>query len=240
MKTTVVYPVPMDNVEVFKTFLPYIHRFTNTLRSFDPGVMYDLVAVCCNADPTDTIKFCFRDLPVTFLRYDGAGADLGSQQFVANQMPGCFQVNMTSRCYFHREDWLLQYVTARNVLGPALYGASASWQCGRLHLCTRGHAYDTDDFVKYPHLINSRELGPMFEVFDGCVLRWFEENDRSAYVVHWGKALPKDKWFTEPNRFRNGDQSAMLIWDKHSDIYRDADPEEKERLARESEPASQI
>lgn len=143
-------------------------------------------------------------------------------------------MNLTTRCYAHRAGWLLPLLRTRLAVGPGLYGMSCSMEGGNFHICTRGHAYDVEDFALYPHRITSRNQGVFFECGEGSLTDFFFRLRGCAYVVHFDsyqKYVPyADERLAVPGGFRCGDQSEMLLWDKHSDYYRDAPPEEKHLL----------
>jgi hypothetical protein len=231
MKTHLVVPVPLDDDSVWDIFRPHIKRFTDTYRQFPPGAEHTIMAVCNKADATAEVKAMFDGMPVEWLRYDGDGADLGSQQFVAeSSTDNVFQVNLTTRTHAHREGWLTHLVKAREKYGPGLYGITASNEGGRLHICTRAHSYDTRDFRFYPTKITSRDFGVFFELGRGCLLEWFLEFGRPAYVVTWDRIWRKPEWFDIPNGYRRGDQRNCLLFDKHTERYADANDAERERL----------
>ena len=229
MRVQVVFPVPTETKEVWALFKPFIQRFCDTWRKFPPGVRCTVYAVTQGADASEQLIDMFIGLPVVFERYD-KGADLGAQQYIARVSDDAFQVNMTTRCYFHREGWLARLVAARNDFGPALYGVSSSMEGGRFHICTRAFSYDTADFKLYPHDITSRDQGVFFECGEGCLTDWMKSIGRFPYLVTWDTVQLATQWVEVENGFRNGNQEQMLVWDKHSDAYTNANPEEKERL----------
>jgi hypothetical protein len=146
-----------------------------------------------------------------------------------------FMIGMTSRCYFHRPGWLSKLVEARNQYGPGLYGLCANRETHLLHICCRCYAIDSDDFKSYPYVLNSRMMGFAFETGDGVPIGpahvWMQKQGKAAKVVMWDGVYDEPEWFTPNNRWRHGDQSNVLVWDKHTDAYANASPEEKERLA---------
>ena len=230
MRTIVTIPIPLDSVEVWDAFHPFIERFCETWRINPPGVDCEIIASCCNDGPNDDLRTMFHDLPVSFVHYSGEGCDLGSAQQIACAIGTGFMVNCTSRCYFHRPDWLKRLVTAREAIGPDLFGCFASHESGRLHVCTRAYSLDAQDFALYPVQINSRNLGVFFECGDGNLMEWFEARNKKPWVVGWSGIHERSDWFKIPNRFRNGDQSDCLVFDKHTDIYRNAEGEFKMQL----------
>jgi hypothetical protein len=239
----IVYPAPLETREVRDIFMPFITRFADSLRKFNPGCEYEL-AVIENGGEEDCIKDCraqFYDLPVKFYRYEGTGCDIGSFLWFADQQAeNVFQVNCVTRVYAWKAGWLQRLVQNREIIGPSLFGTSASREGGKQHICCRCYAADSDDFSKYPHAIKSRDRGVFFEVGDGCLTEWFLSEEKYVGLVYWDGVCdmptcsPESdfRFQTAKNIFRRGDQSNMLVWDKHSDYYRDADESEKARLAR--------
>lgn len=246
MKTVIVYPVPMENAEVWELFKPFVKRFVNTYGQFDPGAEHELWVVLNKSDlspPLIDVVSEFYKVKCHFLTYEGGGADIGSFQYFAKQAMPCFMVCCVTRVYFHREGWLARLVEARQTLGPGLVGTSASYEGGRFHLCTRCYAMDSDLFAGYPVVIDSRDLGTFFEIgrgnINGGLADWFL-NVLKLPVSIWffnGGLFFDPKVFplvTEnplfKNGFRDGNQSNLLVWDKHSDAYAIASAEGKEYL----------
>lgn len=239
----IVYPLPRDTEEVSKTFWPFAQRFVDTYKKFPPGHPHLLTVVVNKGAVNGEIIELFFGLPVEFIVYDGDGMDLGSQQLVA-QKENHFQVNMTSRMYFHRAGWLERLVQVRDTYGPGLYGMSASYEGGKLHVCTRGFCYDSKDFREYPTEITSRDQGVFFECGEGCLLEWYQARKQPYGIVTWDSAFVAGKcrhcnerptssfdvYMLSKNGFRDGAQQQMLCWDKHSDAYMTADVEEQGRL----------
>jgi hypothetical protein len=223
-----VYPVPVDNWEVFQ---PFVSRFTETYRRYKPRIPHVLNAVVFGKYPVEEVWRLFEGLPVMLSRYDGGGMDIGAAQAIARSAhPDDFQVNFTSRAYFHRDLWLEELFTARYGYGQGIYAMSASHEGGRFHLCTRGYATDSGTFARYPTEIVSRDQGVFFECGDGCFSAWAKDLGFPQRVVTFSGVYPAEKAFDDPNGFRQGDQSSVLTWDRHTDIYRDADPETKASL----------
>jgi hypothetical protein len=244
MRTIICYPVPMDNEPTWELFRPYVKRFTDSLRQHDPGCDYEVAAIVnSRADTLDDAWIHLQELAVMFdglpwnrYHYQGAGCDIGSfQWFARQQTENVFMVCCVTRVYSHRAGWLKKLVTARETLGPGLYGTSASRESGKLHVCTRAYAFDSEDFKKYPHNITSRDQGVFFECGDGCLYEWFGE--WRSFVVYWGGCFDVEASniayaLTPDNIYRRGKQTNCLVFDRHTDAYRDADETEKRRLER--------
>jgi hypothetical protein len=239
----IVYPLPCENIEAKEIFWPFAKRFVETYLEHQPGHPHTVIVVINGPELTQDIDDLFSPLPVEYKLYQGNGMDLGSQQLVAEDGDH-FQVNMTSRMYFHREGWLRKLAQARDIYGPGLYGMTASHEGGKFHICTRGHCYDSKDFREYPHKITSRDQGVFFECGDGCLTDWYKSRSQPMIVVEWGdiygegfcnhcgerNSVNFQDYFVGTDGFRNGDQRNVLCFDKHTDAFRDADTEEKKRL----------
>lgn len=236
MKTVIAYPIPFDGWTIFK---PFVERFVDTFRKVIKGADCEVMPVCNWGEPTDEVREMFRDIKTRFLYYYGNGCDVGSWQHAAGfceLFPNpVFLVCMTTRSYFHMDGWLYRLVFEREKYGPGLYTTSASHEGGTLHPCLRAFGVDAEDMRAYPVKHESREFGTEFEAH--ChFANWLEsERKRAVRLVSSAGCYDRPDWFTIPNRFRTGDQSGVIIWDKHTDLWRDAGPEEKERLTKMSE-----
>lgn len=240
MNVVICYPVPIETPEVWATFKPFVQRFADSFRTFPPGVKARLRLVLCGKDDDRAAEAygIFDGIDFEALAYLGAGADLGAQQTCALCCTpfDTFQVNLTTRCYAHRAGWLLPLVGSRLRNGPGLYGMSWSREGGKFHICTRGHAYDVGDFLLYPHEIKSRDQGVFFELGEGSITRWFHALRGVTWVVQFDGEIGFSAWDTDTgllrDGFREGNQSNMLLWDKHSDAFRLAGGAERDGLRR--------
>ena len=212
-----------------------VRRFCDTYRQHSPGADHRVWAVLFGQSETPEIEAIFKGMPVDFIRYDGGGMDIGAAQSCARFLePDFFTVNFTSRAYFHRPGWLGVLARAREQYGQGLYGLSSSREGGRFHICTRGYSLDAGDFARYPTEIVSRNQGVYFECGEHSLTEWCREQGLRGYVVTFC-GVTNWEWTVaeltpEVQSFRVGDQSDMLVWDRHTDIFRDADLDEKRRL----------
>jgi hypothetical protein len=244
MRTVVVYPIPLESPEVWALFKPFVDRFSQSLRQFDPGCDYTLSLVLNRPMPEATppewineIEMMFKGLPYRTINYEGGGCDIGSfQHCAAQQVENVFMVCCVTRVFAWQAGWLKRLVEAREKFGAGLFGTSASLEGGSFHVCCRCYCMDSDDFKRYPHKIESRDQGVFFEIGEGNLAEWFFGQNSQVHVVYWDAicgggetSIPQD-FFTPPNIFRRGDQSNLLVKDKHSQAYENASPEEKRRL----------
>jgi hypothetical protein len=255
LKPVIVYPVPMDTPETWMEFKPYVQRFTDSLREHPPGCPYEL-AVMVNKPAEETspaadqfahlmqvVRYAtagmFDKLPVKFSWYSGKGCDVGSYQHYASTCEPCFMVCCSSRVYAWRPEWLQRLVLVRQMFGPGLYTTSVGRETGRLHACCRCFGVDSADAKRYPHKIEGRGSDPgqgqWFENGDGCVLEWYQNQGLPTQVVYWDGVWeimnhPGAHCLAAPNIWRRGNQSNLLVFDKHTDIYRDGDADLKRIL----------
>ncbi|HUD73959.1 MAG TPA: hypothetical protein VMQ76_02730 [Terracidiphilus sp.] len=232
MKTAVVVPLPFD---AWDTFEPFIKRLTDTFRKYPPSVDCQVWAMATKGTADAATRALFDGINCRFVSYYHDGRDSGSWQFASWLMEeNTFMVPMTSRTYFHRSGWLKRVVAAREHHGPGLYGLCANRETYALHICCRCFGIDSNDFREYPHLINSQEAGHAFETGDGIpegpAHVWMRSRGKVAKIVMWDGVYDEPDWFTPANRFRHGDQSNVLVWDKHTDGYRDGTQEQRAQL----------
>lgn len=239
MRALIIYPLPLD---AWATFEPFARRFCKTFREHRP--LYDdykVIVTVQGGKIIDDIALMFYGINTMFLEYSGGGCDIGGAQFVAYNYASTedFLINMTSRCHFHREGWLARFMEARTKYGPGLYGASASHEGGTPHICTRAYALDASLMRDYPHLIDTRAKGQKFECGEWCLTSWIKSRKLPTVQITWDSEQDEDHWRDpkEQGIYRRNNQSAMLVWDRHSDIYRDASAEEKIRLEKMADPS---
>ena len=229
------FPIPLDTPEVWELFKPFVQRFCDSWRQHPPGCDVELIAVLNNGENTNELLEMFDGLPVTWTRYDGAGADAGCWQFCAKKYPGRFMVACNTRTYFHRRGWLNHIVYFRQEYGPGIYATSASCEGGKLHCCIRTVGIDTDIMNDYPVQIVSRDQGCFFEIGRdnplGSFGDWVWNRGHARKVVYWSVACNLEHALEPPNIFRRGNQENLCAWDKHTLLWSEAEPSEKERLA---------
>lgn len=249
MKIALAYPFPItaaagepiDNAR--DTFRPFVKRFVETYRKFPLGVEHRLVVVCMGGQPLSTDRELFDGVEADFIvnAETPDGIDIGSAQFAARHYDCDFIVGMTSRAYFHREGALRRLVEAREKYGRGLYGASGTYErCPLMperfpnpHMRTVFYGMDRDDFCRYPYTVASRENAYWFESGKWSYTEWFRDRFLQVKMVLWDQEVDIPDWRNPrlKNIFRRGDQSNMIVFDKHSDLWRDADPKQKRLMS---------
>lgn len=208
-------------------FDQFAERFARTYTEFPAGIDHQLNVIVCNGEPRENLHALFDPLKAIYHEYSGNGRDIGAHQSLAVKLDSDWVVCTSSRTYFHREGWLNRMVEAHEQYGNGLFGAMASFE-GRAHIRTCFYACNPKDFKEYPFLIDSPPDSYRFESGFGSFTDWFAFKEKPAVMVTWNGEYPKRYWRTGNNIFRKGDQSNCLVFDRHTDEYRDA--EQKDRI----------
>src|SRR5574342_852706 len=119
-------------------------------------------------------------------------------------------------------------MASRLANGPGLYGTCASLE-GKPHMRTNCYGMDAHIWRRYPHSIESRDDCSRFECGDWCLSDWYRQcAGHDPMIVYWDGS----REITGPivNGYRNGNQEQLLVWDRHTDLYAEAEPEEKKKL----------
>jgi len=141
-----------------------------------------------------------------------------------------FIVGIPTHAFFHREGWLARLVEARRKYGPHLFAAAGSFEHGP-HLRTSCYGLDAEDFRAYPMEVESREAATEFETGQRSITNFFRSNNKACVQVTWDDEQEQDEWRIPDGIFRRGEQNAMLVWDRHTEIYAKASDELKLRLS---------
>lgn len=226
MKTIVVYPIPFNLWHVYK---PFVERFADRFKKYPPGTDYELYLSCHWGKPTPEIHELFYGTKARFFDYYRDGCDIGAAQAVSQMVDEAYIVGFPTHAYFHRESWLKRLVEAREKYGPGLYSSSGSWE-GTPHLRTSGYLLDADLWRGYWHQIETRADASMAETGESSLTVYADNKMLPTMQVTWDGEQDVDHWRTPPGVFRNGDQNAMLCWDRHTDQYRDGIPDQRAKL----------
>lgn len=208
-------------------------RFLKTYEQFKPPQDHQLVICDCGGEGPRG----YDDTPLFHpsIEYYGHGWDCGAYQFAANAIDCDLLVCFNAGAYFHGSDgWLYPLVSARREYGPGIYGVSASFERSA-HLRTPCIAFDPAIMRDYPILVNDRERCNQFEASENSFTRWALHRDIPVLLMSWSghPARTVNQWRdADFNGFRRGDQSDVLVWDRHTDLYRDANPSHKLELER--------
>jgi hypothetical protein len=198
-------------------------RFLRTYDQFKPEEDHQLVIIDCGG--AATFNYTFRSL-----EYYGNGWDCGAYQFAADAIDCDLLVCCNAWTYFWRFDWLRLLQKAYVEHGPGIYGVSASFERGP-HLRTPCFAIATELLREYPIHVKDRYSCNSFEASEHSITRFVQRLGKPAMLVTAdGSNWVQPNWRAASNIFRRGDQSNVLVWDRHTDLYRDSDSDYKRQL----------
>lgn len=235
MKTAVVYlhVVGLNadyNWEIEKESGTYefgAERFITTYRACPAEADHELVVVFTNGEPKN-LKM-YDGIKARFLFYSGPRWCTGVHQWAAHRIDADFAVFSSARTHFYRRGWLKRLVFEREKHGDGFFGTTSSYEA-KPHLRTNFYALNPEAMRAYPHPLETREDTWRFESGDHNVSRRFHDEGKPSLLVTWDGAYPSDQWRTPPAIFRRGDQSNLLVHDRHTDIYAMADDDTRRRL----------
>jgi len=245
MRVALVY-IHVVNPEANSTelYLACSKRFAATYYLFPPGLEHDLFVVSCQGQGKLPPLDIFAPLPVNYEVYDGGGWDIGAYQMMARKLDHDFVVFATSRVHLHKPGWLHRIVNCREQFGEGLYGNSGSYEHCSLwrtdirnepvrnpHIRTEFFGCNPAIMRTYPMAINSRHTSFQFESDRNSLTNFYISKGLETRVATWDGCYRIPDWRTPPNIFRRGDQSNLLVWDRHTDIYHGAEPHVKAELA---------
>jgi hypothetical protein len=221
------------NYPVQKDYAESTDRFIHTYKAHHPVTIHDLVIAHCGGYADGGL---FRDIADDEFTIIGNGYDNGSYQEM-NRVLMCYDLvlALNTHAHFWRDGWLEPIAEAARKHGIGVYGISASRE-NHPHLRTPAIAYHPGVMAEYPLKCRTRGDCCLFEAGPDNFSLWAHRRGfPSMLVTADGDCWPVEHWRKPPNIFRRGDQSNVLIWDRHTDIYAAASPEEKAKLEKQSD-----
>ncbi len=224
-----------------EVFLPFAERWAQGYLAHPAGCEHQLYVVVCG--PEKKMPPCLSQLKPKVIHYNPCpGWDLGGSQFAASHVTEDFMVCGTSRHFAWKPGYLAKMRDAFDRYGDNLYADGVSLEACPLggpttefpNAHTRGAFYGLTPkrFRQYPFLINTREKGFLAECGERSLARWFWHIGLRVIQVTWDGCYEKQSWPNVPNTFRRGDQSALLVKDKHSELFLRQTPAIKAEWAR--------
>jgi hypothetical protein len=229
MKAIITYPIPFNLWQHYKHF---VRRFASTFKEFPPGTEdYELHVTCYWGEPTDQIRRLFYGIKTVMANTYNDSCDIGASQWAGKSTwtGSSFVVGMSTHNYFHREGWLKRLMEARREFGPGLYAASGSLE-EIPHLRTAGYGMDSELWKEFPNWISSRQDCTAFERGPDSISNYLIKRKSPVKQVLWDSVQDLVDCRKPDNIFRKGNQEQMLWWDRHVDIWKDSEADEKERL----------
>ena len=205
-------------------------RWLDTYRRFMPGIDHELIVVDSDvAAPLGDHAYYSDDFRV----YTGGGWDCGIWQWLARDSDADLLICTNTSAFFHRPGWMERFVEEFQKHGDGLYGAMASLELSP-HIRTPVYVFPPKIMRDYPILCDSRQRTYTFECAGGkdTFTSFCRQRELPTKLVTWDECLDLPDWRKPDNIFRRGDQSNILVKDRHCDNYEASDEAGKLQLAR--------
>jgi len=209
-----------------KSYSESSDRFLKSYNQFMPQTEHKLIVVNCGGEKPDSM---FDGIASDYLRYDGGGYDCGTYQHIGKELDCDLAIGLNTHAYLWKHLWLEPFQDAASKFGVGVYGATASYEQNP-HLRTPAIAFSPKVILEYPIVIDSRERASHFEAGPNNFSLWAKSRGYVSILVACDGVYGIEAWRMPKNIFRRGNQSNCLILDRHTDIYRDADPATKKQL----------
>lgn len=206
-------------------YSPYEERFARTFVQYKPRHQFDFIVCTCGSEP----KNDFYGLDHIRTQYIGPGWDIGAYQAVVPKMDYDFVICCNSAVHFREYDWLDPLVSAFEKYGHGVYAPMGSYE-NHPHLRTPCIVISPSVFRRYPLRIACRDESQHFESGVGNIALWSISQNIPALMVTRKECLTVERWREPENIFMRGDQSNCLVWDRHNDMYHNADHNTKRLL----------
>jgi hypothetical protein len=205
-------------------------RFASSFIQHPPEYEHRLFLIDSNGGFTPEIARIFEGIQYDVIPYHGSGWDIGAQFYAALTMsPDDWIMAFSSWAHFRRRGWLRAFAEARDIHGDGLYASTVSFE-NKPHVRGTGYFLRCGRFQRYPYGINSRNETFKWEWGPNSLTTWFVREGYGVWVVAPDGVLSLDEARTMKNNFRNGDQSNIWTFDKHTEIFELAPQEEKDNL----------
>jgi hypothetical protein len=207
-----------------------LKRFADSYLHFGSGYQHDLYICSSGAPLSLSSKEIFKNLKYESLTYMGAGWDIGAYQYSASKLLNYdFIVCLNSQAHIACADWLGYFAGAFKLYGAGVYGASSSFQVAP-HIRTSCIAFSPRLAVQYPLEVRSRYDACVFEHSPENFSIWALAQGLPVRVVTRSGAYSLLESRAIPDVFRRGTQANLLVKDRHTFIYENAEAEERKQL----------
>lgn len=172
-----------------------------------------------------------HDPTAEYLRYDLGGWDCGAWQFAGRNIDTDLLVCFNSSCRIMGDNWLKKFVEAVEQHGDGLYGPLTSYEI-LPHVRTPCMIFQPKVIQGYPKEVETREDTYRFECMtwpDGTpnFTVWAGLNGFKTMLVTWDGVYGMTEWRKPNNIFRRGDQSNLIVKDRHCFAYETSDAQGK-------------
>lgn len=191
-------------------------RFVRTYKMFYPKTDHEFVVLTYGGPCRDTAMF--RALNPDYIPCYSSGHDCGAMM-LASQVIDCdLLICCNSQIHFWRAGWIERLVAAFEKHGPGLYSPFGSYE-NTPHLRTPCLAFPPKLLRTFPFLVHNRTTANAFESGPNNVTQWVRQQGLPTMMVTWNEVLPQQAWRKPANCFRRGDQSDLLVFDRHSKLW---------------------
>ena len=205
-------------------------RWLDTYTRFKPEIPHDLVVVDSDvaAPPGAHAEHTDR-----FMVYTGGGWDCGTWQWLAGIIETDLLVCCNTSTHYWRPGWLERFAEAAEQNGDGLYGSMASYELTP-HIRTPVYVFPPHIMRGYPIHCDSRQKTYTFECagLGDTFTNYCRARGLKTLLVTWDGCFDLPDWRKPANIFRRGDQSNILVKDRHSDTYDASDEAGKIKLAK--------
>ena len=206
-------------------------RLLDSYLKHAAGYPHRVVVINRYADDTNGFLEVLRP---EYLRYDGGGWDCGAWQFAGKNIGADLLVCFNSSCYITGNGWLKRFVDAVEEHGDGLYGPLTSYEVFP-HVRTPCMIFQPHVINDYPHQVETRQDTYRFECLrwpdgTGTFTEWVRKKGLQTRLVTWDGSYDLPDWRKPPNIFRRGDQSNLIVKDRHCEAYEVSDAEGKAKL----------
>ena len=195
----------------------YARRFADSYRRFKPVAPHKLVIVSNGGDPTTTMRETFGELELSWLVHDDSGWDIGAYRKAAREVSCDLLVFFGGSTHVRGPLWLERMIASFEMHGEAVYGAMGSLG-HNIHIRTTAFWISPTLLNQYPYeTTNDRASRYDFEHGKHGLTMWVLSRGLKAWMVTWDGCYQNWQWDAIPNGFHQGDQSALLAWDRLAD-----------------------
>ena len=195
----------------------YARRFVESYRRFRSSVPHQLVVMSNGGEPTPAMRQAFEGLDPIWTVHDDTGWDIGAYRKAARTIPCDLMVFFGGSSHLRGARWLDRMVESFEKHGNAIYGSMGSLG-HNIHIRTTAFWMPPALLNQYPYkTTNDRTSRYDFEHGHKGLTMWVLSKGLKAWMVTWGGEYEPHQWDEIPNGFHQGDQSALLAWDRLAD-----------------------
>jgi hypothetical protein len=206
-------------------------RWLQSYLDFKADYPHEVIVINRYANSPDDM---FDIVGAKHIRYDGGGWDCGAWQYAGWNIETDLLVCFNSSTYLTGPRWLKHFVAAVEEFGDGLYGPLSSYEIIP-HIRTPCMIFQPYVIRNYPMEVTSRDDTYRFESFGFSdqypnFTQWVRQKGLQTRLVTWDGVYDLPDWRKPDNIFRRGDQSNLIVKDRHCEAYEVSDAEGKAKL----------